>query len=213
MLNSEVISRLRSANKYISNDAADFVSDRFLYSLAKTKAGLLLKREINQRRLLTSDSVYQNVECLKLIKTKGTECDISQDVRRSKNQLPQIEEGLYSYFIQGVFNVDNSEEIYPTTIREFINLSKLRIRSNKSYYLIKNRYLYILNPDVEAVNIYAYFTESIELDSCKSMYEREFKFPPYLFDNLFELCNQSLLNYHRMGQDTQDNNKFEENGQ
>lgn len=205
MLNSEIIAQIRAANKYIQDD--NMVTDRFIYNLAKAKASLLLKRELNQRRLLTSDSVYQPLECLDLITVPGTECGLNNEIARSKAQLPQIEEGLYNYFIQGVFNIDNSEEIYYSSIRDFINFQKLRIKPNKTFYNIKNRYLYILNPDVKKVNVYAYFTEQIVTDACYPMYDREFKFPPYLLDNLYEMCNQSLLNYHKFGTDTEDNNK------
>jgi hypothetical protein len=56
----------------------------------------------------------------------------------------------------------------------------------------------VLNPDVEAVNMYAYFTEPVNPAPCMSMYDMEFKFPEYLLDALFETTNQSLVNYHKM---------------
>ena len=204
MLNSEIIAQIRAANKYIQDD--NLLTDRFIYNLAKTKASLLIKRELNLRRLLTSDNIYQ-AQCIPLICVLGTECGISNMVARSKDPLPQIEEGLYNYFIQGVFNVEDSEEIFYSSIKDFINYQNLRIKPNKTFYNIKNKYLYVLNPDVKKVNIYAYFTEQIVTDPCISMYDREFKFPPYLLDSLYELCNQSLLNYHKFGTDTQDDNK------
>lgn len=207
MTNADVISQIKTLNKYIQDD--DNLTDRAVYRLAKSQAALLIRRELDRRKLLTSDNVFQSYECLDLILVSGTECDCSTKVRRSKNPLPQIEEGLYSYLIQGVFNIDNSEEIFPTTIRENINRSKLRIKGNKTYYLIKNHYLYVLNPDVESVNIYAYFTDAINASPCQSMYEREFKFPPYLFPTLFSLCNQELLNYHKIPKDNEDNNRSE----
>ena len=131
----------------------------------------------------------------------------------AKNRLPKIEEGLYSYFIQGVFNTSNSEELFPTTIRDFINHNRLRIKSPKKFYTIRDRYLYVLDPDVECVNIYAYFTEPIEdLDGtqCLSMYEKEFKIPAYLTDSLIELCNQSLINYRKSPMEMEDNNRDEQ---
>jgi hypothetical protein len=192
---SDVISRVKIANKFISDD--DFMSDRFIYNTLRTKASVLLRREINLRKLLTSDSVYSPYECVELILAPGAECDLNCDIRRTKKKLPKIEEGLYSYFIQGVFNTSNSEELFPTTIRDYINHTRLRIKTHRSFYTIRNGYLYVLNPDVEAVNMYAYFTEPINLDECKSMYEQEFKFPNYLLDSLFELTNQSLIAFHR----------------
>lgn len=209
--NAELISRLKNANKFLADD--DVISDRYLYSLLKQKASILIKREANQRKLLTSDNVYQNYECVDLISARGSECDLNCPVRRTRNKLPKIEEGLYSYFIQGVFNTSNSEEIFPTTIRDYINHSKLRIKSPKKFYTIKDSYLYVLDPDVECINIYAYFTESIEdLDGtqCVSMYDKEFKIPAYLIDSLIELCNQSLINYHKLPIEQEDNNRDEQ---
>jgi len=209
--NAELISRLKNANKFLADD--DLISDRYLYALLKQKASVLIKREGNLRKLLTSDNVYQNYECVDLILVNGTECDLSCPVRRTKKRLPTIEEGQYSYFIQGVFNPANSVEIHPTTIRDFINHSKLRIKSPKKFYTIKDGYLYVLDPDVEMVNIYAYFTESIEdIDgiNCVSMYDKQFKIPAYLIDSLIELCNQSLINYHKLPAEQEDNNRDEQ---
>ena len=209
--NAELISRIKNSNKFLSDD--DLISDRFIYSLLKQKASVLIKREANLRKLQGSDNVYQGYECLDLIPAKGSECDLSCPVMRSKNQLPNIEEGLYSYFIQGVFNTSNSEEIFPTTIKDFINHSRLRIKTPKKFYTIRNRYLYVLDPDVECVNMYAYFTEPIEdIDGtqCLSMYEKEFKIPAYLTDSLIELCNQSLINYRKSPMEMEDNNRDEQ---
>lgn len=207
MTNAEIISQIRTSNKSIQDD--DLITDRFVYRIAKTQAGFLLRQELNKRRLLTSDNVYQTYECLDLILVDGTECDCTTPVRRSKDPLPQIEEGLYSYFIQGVFNINNSAEIFPTSFRESINYNKLRVKEKKNFYLIKNRYLYVLNEDIEAVNIYAYFTEAINCSPCMSMYDREFKFPPYLLSSLFAMCNNELLNYHKIPKDVEDNNREE----
>jgi hypothetical protein len=207
LTNADIISQIRTSVKAVQDDT--LLPDRQIYRIAKSQGALLIRRELNARKLLTSDNIFQSYECLDLILVDGTECDCSMKVRRSRDPLPQIEEGLYSYFIQGVFNVNNSAEIFPTTIREFINLSKLRIQGNKTYYLIKNGYLYILSPDVEKVNIYAYFTETINCSPCQSMYEREFKFPPYLLSPLFNMCTQELLVRYKIPKDNEDNNREE----
>lgn len=206
---NELISKVRSSQRWIADD--DMMSDRLLFSMIITKASLLIKREINARKLLNSDNVFTPYECLNLKLTDLNKCgiDCSGRARRSVNKLPKLQEGIYNYTIQGVYNIDNSREIYPTTIREFINRSKLRYKPKDIYYIIKDGYLYILDLDVESVNIYLYTNDLIEND-CRSAFEHEFKFPGYLEDSLFEMVAASLINYHRYPKDVTDNN-LEEN--
>jgi hypothetical protein len=204
---SEFISQVRSSNKYIFDD--NLITDRQIFNTGRTIASLLVKQEINKRRLLNSDNVFTPIECLDLKLVDLTECgvDSCNKGRRSVEQLPELEEGIFGYTIQGVYNLDNSQEIFPTTLREYINLSKLRRKPQKEFYLIKNRYLYILNPDIEAVNIYLYSPDNtFELDACESMYEGQIKLPNYLKKSFYDLVNAELLNYHKFGKDVTDDN-------
>lgn len=207
----EVISRIKSSNKYLFDD--NLISDRFVYSIAKSTASLLVKQEINKRKLLNSDNVFTAIECLNLIETDLNECGINScnKVRRSKDPLPKLEEGLFNYTIQGVYNIDNSEEIYFITTREYINLSKLRFKPNKIYYTIKNGHLYVLDRDIENINIYIYSPDdSFQQEDCDDIYKAEFKIPSYLEDNLFSMIDNKLINYHKFGKDVTDNNLEEQ---
>lgn len=201
-----MISRIRGSNKWLMDD--NLVSDRMIYAIAIPKASLLIKQEVNKRRLLNSDNIFTPYECLDLISVDLHECgvDCTGRARRSREKLPQLHEGIHSYTIQGVYNIDNSEEIFPTSIREYINLSKLRFKPNKLYYLVKDGYLYVLDQDVENVNIYLYSNELIDDGSCTPAYDYEFKLPTYLEDNFYALIAGELMNYHRISQDLTDNN-------
>lgn len=204
---SEYISQIKSSNKLLFDD--NIISDRTIYKMGKRIASTLIKQEVNRRKLLNSDNVFIVIECLDLVEAPYTQCNIACGgfIRRSKEKIPQLEEGIYGYSIQGVYNIDNSEEIFPTTIREFINQSKLRFKSNKINYIIKNGYIYILNEDIEKINIYVYSPDdSYLLGSCQSMYEANLKIPGYLEKALIDLTNQELVNYQKYKQDITDNN-------
>lgn len=204
---NEFISQVRSSNKAIADD--NLISDRQIFNIGRTVASRLIKQEVNKRRLLNSDNIFTPIECLCLVDANLHECGINSDsmVKRSQEQLPELEEGIYGYTIQGVYNIDNSEEIYPTTNREYINLSKLRFKPNKIYYMVKNRYLYVLDKDIENVNIYVYSPDnSFELSECQSMYEAELKIPPYLKDQFYAMIDERLLNFNRSVADINDNN-------
>lgn len=203
---AEYLSRIKTFNKFASED--DFFSDRFLYSVLKSKASMLIQREIKQRKLLISDNIYQFYERLVLKPTTYTEFGLSEKVRTSVIELPEVEESIYGYMIQGIFAVANNEEIFPTSVREYLNAKKLRVTDkHKLYYIIKNKHLFVFNPDIEEVNIYAYFPEPLNPDPCASFYEYRFKFPGYLEDTLFELINQSLINYHKIPTEQTVNNR------
>jgi len=204
---NKFISQVRSSNKYVFDD--NLISDRYIYTVGVNTASLLVKQEVNKRRLLNSDNLFVAYECLDLQLVNLTECgvDSCNKGRRSKDKLPELEEGIYGYTIQGVYNLDNSEEIFPTTLREAINISKLRRQPTKINYLIKDSYLYILNPDIEAVNVYLYTpVDTSKLSECDSMYEAELKLPGYLRKSFFEMVDAALINYHKFGKDITDDN-------
>lgn len=209
MTNGEVISQVRSRNLWLSEDTE--ISDRAIYKVAQAKAAILIKQEFNKGRLLTSDSVFQPLECSDLESVSPTECDlpagICSKVKRTKKVLEGLGESELGYSIQGIFNIVNSKEIFPTTIREFINLNNLRIKPTKIFYIVKNKRVYILNEDIEKINMYVYSTEDLQnKDICKPMYDRTFRFPEYLKDSLYNMIDQSLVNMHKMEVDPNDNN-------
>jgi hypothetical protein len=205
----EVISKIRSRNKWLAEDSE--ITDRTLYAIAQDKAAVLIKQEFNKGRLLTSDNVFQVLECRELKLVSSVECDlpagICNKVRRSKDKLPGLGESELGYSIQGMFNVANSREIFPTTIKEFINLNSLRIKPKEAYFIIKNGYPYVLNPDIVNVNLYVYSTEDlVNTGACTYMGDREFKLPEYLKDALFNMIDQSLINVHKFDVDKDDDN-------
>lgn len=88
LTNGELIARVKNANKFVSDD--DVISDRFIYDLLKAKASVLVKRELNLRKLLASDNVYQAYECICLIEAPGAECDLGCNIRRTKRNCLRL---------------------------------------------------------------------------------------------------------------------------
>ena len=209
---NKVLSTIRSRNLWLAEDTE--ISDRFLYKVAQTAAAFLVKNEFNKGRLLTSDNVFQVLECSDLKPSSPVECDIPakicSKVRKGTLDLDGLGESELGYSIMGVFNIINSEEIYPTTVREFINLKSLRIKPNKLYYLIKKGRIFVLDEDIEKVNMYVYSTEDLtNKDKCKYMGDREFKLPGYLERQFYILIDQELQRMFNPEVDQNDNNNEE----
>ncbi len=207
---NDVISQVRSGNRQLFDD--NMISDRYIYNSAVNTAVLLIGREIKLRRLTNSDNVFTPIECLKMKLVDYTECGISCDgkVRRSVDKVPELQEGIYSYIIQGVYNINNSAEIHPTTVREHINLLKLKQKGDKAYYIIKNQYLYILDKFIENVNLYVYIADQVPFTGlCESAYDAKFSLPGYLKDSFFQILDKEILKNITKPKDTTDNNNDE----
>ncbi len=213
MTNNEVISQIRSRNKWLAEDTE--ISNRALYRTAQDCAAILIKQEFNKGRLLTSDTIFQALECEELEKVSATECNLpyslDKPVRRTKNIYENIGESELGYSIMGVFNIINSQEIFPTTVREYTYLNSLRIKPKDNYYLMKKGHIYVLNEDIENINVYVYSTEDLSQgeNSCVPFLEREFRLPTYLKESLYKMIDGTLINVHNFSVDRNDDNNEE----
>lgn len=217
----DFISRVRSTHKLLSGD--NLISDRAIWAEVKAANLLLMKRETDKRRLWNTDSVFHDLPCLRLETVKLNSCCDGPDgveIARSKFRLPKIAEGNHAYLIQGVYNITGNKRFTEVTLNRYINLLKLKqIKKNTTYYFILDGYLYVTNPDVQAVRVRAHFEDGIpkellyprECDVCKPPSEsscpanpldEEFKHAGYLASQIVTLTSQSLLGtYFRLNDD------------
>lgn len=210
----QLISDVRSMHKLLSTDS--LLTDRAIISEIRNNTLLLLKRELNLRKLWASDTVFSTIPCLEMIEVPISECCEYVDnctIARSKYKLPRISEGNYQYVIQGVYSVNamggKGKKLKEITINRFINLLKLSIVKKEEYFWINNNYLYVTNPQVQSVRIAALFEEDVpnellypdcgcgegisDEDWCKNPLDKEFPLPGYLKKQVLELTSQKLL--------------------
>jgi hypothetical protein len=143
-------------------------------------------------------------------------------VARSKNKIPQVSEGIFGLLIQSVFS-PGMRKFDQSTIDRYVNILKLGIKNTKKYYWIYNDYIYVSDPDIEFLELSAYFDDDFnpsELSacykgedlSCVNPLDREFPIPSYLEKQLKDLVHESLMKtYLRYIQDPQTNFKDEQN--
>lgn len=209
--NREVVSRIRGTHRLLSSDAA--LNDRAILAELNSVKALLIKRELNLRKLSATDSIYTIIPCLEMQQVPLSECCNYVDTRfiaRSKEPLPAIAESNYLYAIQGVFAIDQKIKLKEITPTRYINLLKLKARVEEVYYWIQNHYLYVTNPDVNTVRISASFegevpnsvlypedcdcAKSVSLDElCKNPLDKDFKCPTYLIQNVVDMTSNELL--------------------
>jgi hypothetical protein len=222
--NRDVVSRIRSTHRLLSSDAS--LNDRSILAELRSVASLLVKRELNLRKLVATDTIYTTVPCLEMMEVPLSECCEYVDpctIARSKEKLPRIGESNYFYAIKGVFSVDQKIKLKEITPTRYINLLKLPARIQEFYYWVQNNYLYVTNPNLCKIKISAFFEEDVPnsilypececaihtptSELCKNPLDTEFKCPAYLLQNVVEVTSKNLLNtYFRLPEDrTSDN--------
>jgi len=218
----ELVSEVRSLNKLINSD--NNITDRLIYNILKDSATLLIKRETNLRRLWNSPIIFTPIPCLEMTPVPLSECCDYKNpcmVSRSVKKLPTISEGIFGLLVQSVFSPGRRKFDYAPVDR-FVNFLGLKLKNTKKYYWVYNDYLYVSDPDIEYVDIIAYFDKDInpsdyascnsaEDTSCVNPLDRDFKIPSYLIKNLRDLVNDELnKTYFRHIVDPQTNAKDEE---
>jgi hypothetical protein len=221
--NRDVISRIRSTHRLLSADGS--LNDRAVFAEIKGVAPMLIKRELNLRKLVATDSIYTTLPCLELTEVSISECcayTSTKTIARTKIQLPRIGESNYLYAIKGVFSIDQQIKLKEITPSRYINLLKLPVKVNEHYYWVQNNFLYVTNPELEKIKLVAYFEETVPLSllypsdcdctvntnpPCTNPLDEEFKCPMYLVQNVVDITSKNLLqSYFRLPEDRQSDN-------
>lgn len=142
-------------------------------------------------------------------------------VSRSKKKIPQISEGIFGLLVQSVFSPGRRKYDYASLDR-FVNILNMKIRDTKKYFWIYNDYLYVSDPDLEYVDVLAYFDDDFNVNDystckkninqvCANPLDKEFLIPSYLEKQLIDLTNDTLnKTYFRHLVDAQTNAKDEQ---
>lgn len=210
----KLVSDVRSMHKILSTDS--LITDRAILSEIRINTNLLVKRELNLRKLWQTDSIFTTIPCLEMCEVPISECCDYVDectIARSKEKLPRISEGNYQYTIQGVYSINalsgKGVKLKEISVNRYINLLKLPVIKKEAYFWITNDYLYISNPLLQSIRFVAFFEEDVpnsilypECDCgkeytleeiCINPLDKEFPLPGYLEKQVLELVSQKLL--------------------
>jgi len=211
----KLVSDIRGMHKMLSTD--ELITDRVIASEIKNNTMLLVKRETNLRKLWATSTLFTTIPCLEMVEVPISECCEYVDpctVARSRYKLPRISEGNYQYLIQGVYSINamggTGTKLKEITINRYVNLLKLPIIKNESYYWILNDYLYVSNPLLQGIRIAAFFEQEISNEImypecgcgtpqatdeqwCINPLDKQYGLPGYLEKQVLELTSQKLL--------------------
>lgn len=188
MTNREIVSRIRNVFNSINKDARK--SRRFILHVAREKAAFFIAQKLNDRSLFREDNLYDIIECFELEPIEVVKCDIIEfrrckSIMKSKCKVPKLIFSRYGNSLKEVTAIDDETEFKPTTPAQY-RRDKIRGFSDYNYYYIKDEYLYLIDSEVERVNLYLITTETEKIDECsackecsdcKSLWDYEFKVP------------------------------------
>lgn len=210
----DVVSDIRSLNKLISKDA--LLTDRAIAAEIKSTAALLIKRELVQRRLWSTPTIFTAIDCINLEEVSLAECCDYRSpctIRRSVCKIKGIADlGRYGLAIQGVFNIVNSKKYKEVSPSRYANLLKLNIPNKKDFYWFKDDRMYVSDQDVESVSLYAYAEDRIKLEGsdcacsnepkeCKNPLDEEFRCPGDLIDNVKSMVTEKIQRVYKQSLD------------
>jgi len=222
-----LVSDVRSTHKLLSTDS--MITDRAIASEINNNNLLLVKRETNLRKLWATDTIFTTIPCLEMIEVPISECCDYADpctISRTKLKIPKIAEGNYQYVIQGVYSINamagKGKKLKEITVNRYMNLLKLPIIKKEDYFWISNDYLYVTNPDIQAVRLVAMFEIPVPNDIlypdcccgvdvtdevyCMNPLDKQYSIPGYLKTQVLELTSKKLLStYFNVKSDMADN--------
>jgi hypothetical protein len=216
MTNRDIVNQIRGMFKLLSSDA--LITDRVVLSEIRTTVALLVKREINLRKLLNSPNLFTTIPCIQMTPVPLGECcnyTSPQTIARSINQLPTIGDSQYDLIVR-CMGIDNMREFNYTSPQRYANLLRMHL-PERIYFWIMDNYLYVTNPDAVSVNLYAYIPGDISGDTlypsgcdckqnpdvsliCMNPLDREAKIPSYMIEDVKTIVSQKLLKtYYNVG--------------
>ena len=192
MTNAEIISRITNSLNALTKDTR--FSKRYILNTLRTKAYFLISQKLGEKSLIKEDNVYTTINCFELEKIEVTKCDIIEFRRcktlmRSKNKLPKLINSRIGNSLKEVTSLDDEREFKPVTPSQY-RRNKNRYFTDFIEYYVKDDYLYIIDEEIFAVNLYLITleTDKVELvsgcseNNCKSLWDYDFKVPDKLIE-------------------------------
>ena len=200
----EAISRVRNTLKAVKEDA--FLTDRTIYFSLMKYAQTLIKREDNQYRLMKISSIFSVLPYVELIDVDKVEAQCvgvysECYIKRSKEKLPNILNGMFGPIIRTVSSIDGSIEMFRTDPGTWVSMTKTTtFKYNKrQYFWYLNGYLYCPNIDWDAIKVEAIFEgdkasflcpdTKVE---CEIRQDQLFSLPEYLFSEVEQFVLKEL---------------------
>lgn len=215
----EAISRVRNTLKAVKEDP--FLTDRTIYFAIIKYGKTLLKREDNQNRLMKISSLFTNLPFVELIEVDKIEAQCTGvysgcTIKRTKEKLPQLFEGMFGPVLRTVSSIDGEIELMRTEPGTYVSMTKTtNFKYNKKkYFWYLNGYLYLPNVEWEAIKVEGIFEGDradflceTDTNQCIAKQDQQLPFPEYLFSEIEQFTIQELTMLAKIPVDSEDDSQ------
>lgn len=191
MTNSEFVSRVINNLNSLNKDAR--IPRRFVLRVGRDTASFYISQKLRDMSFRRESNLVSSIDCFEMKPDQVKRCDIVEfrkcdKIMKSKNKLPNLIYSRLGSSIQNIFTIDSNKEFKFVTPSQYIINKKRKGVSDYIYYTLKNNYLYILDSEIERVDLSLITLQTEYLDSlsecaeenCKSGWEYEFIIPDKL---------------------------------
>ena len=215
----ETVSRVRNRLKAVKEDP--FLTDRTIYFSIIKYGKTLLKREDNQNRLMKISSLFTFLPFVELIEVDKIEAGRTGVysgcmIKRTKEKLPQLFDGMFGPVLRTVSSIDGETELMRTEPGTYVSMTKTtNFKYNKrKYFWYLNGYLYF--PDVQwgAVKVEGIFEGDTgeflcpsDETQCQVKQDQQLPFPEYLFSEIEQFVLQELTMLAKLPVDDADDSQ------
>lgn len=214
----EAISRVRNSLKAVKEDP--FLTDRTIYFSIIKYGKTLLKREDNQNRLMRISSLFTFLPYVELIEVDKIEAGCTGvysgcTIKRTKEKLPQLFDGMYGPVIRSISSIDGETGLIKTEPSIYTSITKTtNFKYNKKkYFWYLNGYIYLPNVQWDAIKVEGIF-EGDKADflcppeeQCVIKQDQQLPFPEYLFSEIEQFVLQELTMLAKLPVDDADDSQ------
>lgn len=214
MTNRELVSRISNQLRMISKD--DYISDRFILSIAKTIAKKFITQKIKRRSIDRDASLYKEIKCIEfesenIFKCKYVEFKSCDKLSKSIKNIKDIDLVFtrYGSSIKELYSIDRMSTIFTES-----TLYQLRIDSDREggdipqdKFYILDGYIYIPQ-NVKTLSGLVLALDEYELDAlcgceekCESAWKKQFIAPDSMLEDVIGYTIQNITQTKQISPD------------
>lgn len=207
LLIGDVCSRLRGLIKEVRQDG--FLTDKFLYSIFKKHASVVIKRLDEKKSMMAMNSVYETLDWVELIECDKVEAGCMgiksySTFMKTKEAIPVFTEGKWGPMVRSITSLDGSVIFKLTTHDQYnavSNSQSFRFNTTQYAWYLNDRMYIAIKPGkigYPAVRIEGMFDDDISNfkcnydDKCKPRQEQSLNVPDWILADVERACLQEL---------------------